>query len=115
MTTAEQEIAQLQQQGGVSAAVQNQINKADQKATTALQGVAIALSVADPVLRGNEVFGLRANFGAFAGQQALGFSAIGVLDQNVFGNGEKLAISAGLGIGVNNQNVGGRIGAQLTW
>ena len=99
----------------MSSAVQNRLNQIDQKATTALEGVAISLAVADPILRANEVFGLRANFGAFGGQQALGFSAIGVLDQNVFGNGEKLALSGGLGIGINNQNVGGRIGAQLTW
>ena len=61
------------------------------------------------------MFGLRANFGAYGGQHALGFSAIGVLDQNVFGNGEKLALSGGFGIGTSDRNIGGRIGAQLTW
>ena len=61
------------------------------------------------------MFGLRANFGAYGGQHALGFSAIGVLDQNVIGNGEKLALSGGFGIGTSDRNIGGRISAQLTW
>ena len=116
LTTDEGRISALEQTG-VSQATQNKINSIDDKANRALEGVAISLSVADPVLRGNEVFGMRVNWGNYSGQNAFGASVIGVIDQNVFGNGEKLAISGGLGIGFGSGegHVGGRVGAQLTW
>jgi trimeric autotransporter adhesin len=91
------------------------MNQIEQKADRAIEGVAISLAVADPILRGNEVFGMRVNWGQYSGQQALGASVMGVLDQNVFGNGEKLAISGGFGVGLENHHVGGRVGLQLTW
>ena len=41
-------------------------------------------------------------------------TAAGVLDRNLFGNGETLAIGGGFGWGEGG-NVGGRLGMQLTW
>jgi trimeric autotransporter adhesin len=115
MGSAENRITALEQAPGGSAAMDNRVSKVEQKAKLALEGVAVSLAVADPILRGNEVFGMRMNFGTFGGETALGASLVGVIDQNVFGNGERLAITGGLGIGLSEGNAGGRIGAQLTW
>jgi hypothetical protein len=115
VASTESRVTALEQAGGVSPAFNDRVNKIEEKADRALEGVAISLSVADPILRGNEVFGLRVNWGHYGGHDALGVSVVGVLDQNVFGNGEKLAISGGFGAGVSGGHVGGRIGAQLTW
>ena len=55
---------------------------------------------------------------------ALGFSAMGVLGRNMFGSGERLAVSGAVGVSVeeksfgqqgSNSSVGGRAGAQVTW
>ena len=96
-------------------ALSNKIAEVDRKAEDALEGVAVALSVADPVLRGNEVFGMRMNFGSFSGHHAIGGSVIGVLDSNLMGGGERLSISGGLGVSLNDGKPGGRVGVQLTW
>ena len=81
----------------------------------ALEGVAVALSLADPVLTTGDSFALRANWGNFEGHNALGISMIGVLDRNLFGGGETLAIGGGVGVGLNDGSVGGRVGLQLSW
>ena len=80
-----------------------------------MEGVAVALSVSDPSLLAHENFGIRLNWGSFKGENAIGLTAMGVLDRNVFGGGERLAIGAGLGVGLNDGAMGGRVGLQLTW
>jgi hypothetical protein len=57
---------------------------------------------------------MRVNWANFEGQHGFGITAAGVLDRNLFGNGETLAIGGGFGWGEGG-NVGGRLGMQLTW
>ena len=86
-------------------------NKIDENA----EGVAIAMAVVNPDLTGSESFGMSFNYGNFEGSSALGFAVTGVLSRNVFGGGERLALSGGVGFGLDNDTTGGRVGAQITW
>ena len=87
-------------------------------------GIAIAVAMANPDLVGTESFGIAANWGHFDGVNAFAFSAMGVLDRDLFGSGERLAISAGIGFTTDEQAlfgqtpgnvVAGRAGLQITW
>jgi len=79
------------------------------------EGVAIALALQNPDLVGNESFGLSVNWGGFDNANALGVAATGVLGRDVFGAGDRLSIAGGVGIGMDDDTVGGRVGAQLSW
>ena len=118
-TNVENRVAGLEsrvdQYGAKVDGMDSRVTHAEQASQKALQGVAVALSVSDPVLMNGDVFGMRVNYGHFEGQSALGFSAMGVLGRNVFGHGETLAIGGGLGFGLNDHSVGGRVGLQLSW
>ncbi len=96
------------------AGMSTRLSNAEKGVELALDGVALAMALADPVLTGDASFGLRGNWGNFEGHSAWGVSAIGILDRNVFGNGETLGIAGAIGA-TENGDVGGRIGAQLTW
>jgi hypothetical protein len=90
------------------------INASLSTANLALDGVALAMALADPTLTGDQNFGIRANWGNFAGHNGFGVSVVGILDHNVFGNGETFGLSGAIGA-TENGEVGGRIGAQLTF
>ena len=99
----------------------NRVNGFDSRITSvekntekALDGVALAIALADPVLAGDAVFGIRGNWGAFDGRNAWGVSEIGILDKNVFGGGETLGLAGSIGA-MEHGDVGGRVGLQMTW
>jgi trimeric autotransporter adhesin len=82
------------------------------------------MSLQNPDLVGNEKFGIAGNVSYWDQNAALGFSTMGVVGRNIFGSGERLAISGAVGVSVAEQSfgghgsettVGGRAGAQLTW
>jgi len=84
----------------------------------------MAMSLENPDLTGNERLGIAANVGFFEDSTALGFTAMGVVSRNLLGMNERIAVSGGVTFSVdessfsgNNEsdNVGGRIGAQMTW
>jgi len=87
-------------------------------------GVAIAMAMVNPDLVANETFGIAGNISYWNENVALGFSAVGVVGRNLFGTGERLAVSGAVGVSLEEQSfgrrgsettVGGRAGAQLTW
>jgi len=79
------------------------------------EGVAVALALQNPDLVGNESFGLSVNWGGFSGSNAIGIAATGVLGRGIFGPGDRLAVAGGVGVGLEDDAVGGRVGAQLSW
>ena len=89
------------------------LNSANQRIDRANQGVAIAMAVQNPVLTGSDRFGVAVNFSDFAGNSAVGATAVGILAQNVFGGGEKFGLTGGFGTSSNQ--TAGRVGVQLTW
>jgi hypothetical protein len=87
-------------------------------------GVAIAMALQNPDLVGNEKFGISGNISYWEQNVAMGFSAIGVVGRNLFGSGERLAVSGAVGVSLAEESygghgsettVGGRAGVQLTW
>jgi hypothetical protein len=82
------------------------------------------MALSNPDLVGNEKFGIAGNVSYWEENVALGFSAMGVLGKNMFGSGERLAVSGAIGFSLDentfgrqgsNSSAGGRAGAQLTW
>jgi hypothetical protein len=81
-------------------------------------GIALAMSMEAPDLVGSEKFGFALNWGNFEGSNALSGSVAGVLGNNVFTDGDRVAMSAGFGVGFENGSgksvYGGRLGLQWT-
>jgi len=87
-------------------------------------GIAIAMSLPTPSLQAHESFGVAFNWGKFKRSQALGVSAMGVVNRNVFGGGERLSLNGGFGLSIQEKTFGGhnagttkggRVGVQLSW
>ncbi len=82
-------------------------------------GVALAISMENPDLVGNERFGVAMNYGNFEGASALSWSGMGVLGYDVLRPGDRVAVSGGFGVGFEEGSGddvwGGRVGAQWTW
>jgi len=97
----------------------NSIDRLNQRSDDAFEGVALALAATGPDLTGNERFGVSANWGNFEGANAFGMGLEGVLAKDVLTMGDRLAITAGWGVGFSQNNgndvFGGRVGGQWTW
>ena len=94
-------------------------NQGDKRIDENKSGVALAISMENPDLTGNERFGVAMNYGNFEGASALSWSAMGVLGYDVLSRGDRVAFSGGFGVGFEENNGddvwGGRVGAQWTW
>jgi hypothetical protein len=81
-------------------------------------GIALAMSMQNPDLAGEERFGVAANWGTFEGAHALSVSLMGVLGEDVFAQGDRVAVSGGFGggfqYGRGKDVYGGRVGLQWT-
>ncbi len=82
-------------------------------------GIAMSIAMQNPDLVAGEKFGVAMNAGFYEGAEAMAISAQGVVGYNVFGDGDRFAVSGGVGVGFGNDRgqevVGGRVGGQLTW
>jgi trimeric autotransporter adhesin len=81
----------------------------------AREGIAIAMALHDPDLVAGEKFGVRLNWGNFEGSNALALTAAGVIGTDVLTSGDRLAVSGGVGYGVDQNTLGARVGVQMTW
>jgi hypothetical protein len=90
-----------------------------QQLDEAQSGIALAISMENPDLVAGERFGFAVNGGFYEGAAALSVSAEGVMGYNVFTDGDRVAVSGGVGVGFDNGRgsnvVGGRVGAQITF
>jgi hypothetical protein len=82
-------------------------------------GVALAISMENPDLTGDERFGVATHWGGFEGANALSLSMTGVLGHDFVSRGDRVAVSGGFGVGFNDDAGddvwGGRAGVQWTW
>ena len=82
-------------------------------------GIALAISMENPDLVAGEKFGVAVNAGFYESAQAISIAAEGVVGYNVFSPGDRVAVSGGVGVGIDNGRgdnvVGGRVGGQITW
>jgi autotransporter adhesin len=99
-------------------ALDGRLTKLDRRTDENESGVALAMSMENPDLVGNERFGMAANWGTFEGANALGMSLMGVLGHDFIAKGDRAAISGGFGVGFSNDHgddvFGGRVGLQWT-
>ena len=79
------------------------------------EGVAVGIALSDPDLYAGKTFALKGNWGIFEGSNALGVSAKGLLADDLFGQGDQLTLSGGIGWGVDENTVGGRVSGQVSW
>jgi len=79
------------------------------------EGVAVGIALSDPDLYAGKTFALKGNWGVFEGSNALGVSAKGLLADNLFGQGDQLTLSGGIGWGTDENTVGGRVSGQVSW
>lgn len=85
-------------------------NREDIKETA--EGVALAMAVENPDLKGAETFGLMVNWGSFEGKNALGLTGMGVLHEDI--DDGRISIGGGVGWGLSDDTFGARVGLQWT-
>ena len=90
----------------------SQLDELHSDIDTVESGVAVAMSAVGPDLVGAERFGLSLNWGGFEGASAIGGGATAVVSR---WNGSRLAVTGGIGVGLDDNAVGGRAGGQWTW
>jgi hypothetical protein len=84
-------------------------------------GVAVAMALSDPVLQGDQRFGLKLNGGGFDGAGAVGVSAAGIVARRLFSDSDSLTLSGAGGVssanvfGYSKTAFGGRVSLQLAW
>lgn len=95
------------------------IDRAEQDIDELQAGVALAIATEGPDLVANERFGMSLSYGNFEGASAIGGGVTGVVSRNFLKPGARLALTGGLGVGLENGRgdtvVGGRVGGQWTW
>lgn len=79
----------------------------------AIAGAAVSSALAGPDLNGGDRFGIAVNWGQFEGSNAIGFSAAGVLADDLFGS-TRLGIAGGVAFGEHG-TIGSRASLQLSW
>jgi hypothetical protein len=91
------------------AGINSRLNDLDNRTNVALTGVAMALAMAGvPTLLPSEKFAVTANYGTYDSKNGVAFNAAVRLSDMVQLNG-------GVGFGVNDQVVGGRVGLRMGW
>ena len=85
----------------------------------------MAIAMVNPMLRGDQSYGIAVNWGVFEGSQAVSFSGLGVVAEDLaLMAGGSIALTGAFGMGVagerygrQNQKMvfGGRAGVQLGW
>lgn len=96
-------------------AFQSSINELARRDDQLSEGIAIALSLAQPVILPGQTFALRVGYGNFEGDSAMGLSAAGVVSRNAMGSGTSIVVDAGVGVGASDGTVAGRGGVSFGW
>jgi autotransporter adhesin len=91
------------------AGINSRLNELDGRSSRALTGVAMAVAMAGvPTRMPGERFAVTGNWGGFQGHNGLAFNAALRLADNVQLNG-------GIGLGLNDNLFGGRVGLRIGW
>jgi hypothetical protein len=96
--------------------LQGEINHLGQRDNALTEGIAAAAALAQPLIFPGQHFAMRAGWGGYGGSNALGFSAAGMLANNLLRPGSgTFAVDGGVGIGTDEGEVVGRVGANFGW
>jgi len=86
----------------------NQINQAFKKINENTEGIAVAMAMGGLALPDKKAFAISANFGFYDGEQAFGTQAAIRLT-------DTFALTGGVGAGLQQGKVGGRVGFMAAW
>ncbi len=95
------------------AAINKSLEKLGRRDGELADGIAIAMSVAQPVFQTGQRFAIRAGWGNFDGANAIGLTAAGLLAN--FRGGGSLVLDVGGGVSTKYNMVAGRAGLTLGW
>jgi hypothetical protein len=102
--------------GSDVAGLQSDINRLGRRDQQLTEGIATVASLAQPILLPGQHFAMRAGWGGFDDANAVGFSAAGVLANNLLRPGfGSLVLDGGVGVGTNQGEVAGRAGMSFGW
>ena len=104
----------LSTQGDV-ANLQGQINRLGRRDEELADGIAIALALAQPIFQPGQTFAIRAGWGNFDGNDALGVTAAGVIGRGYWGPTSAIVLDGGIGTGTSEGVVAGRAGITFGW
>ena len=96
--------------------LQSKINRLGDRDRELTEGIATVASLAQPILLPGQHFAVRAGWGGYDGASAVGFSAAGVVANNLLRQGSgTVTLDGGVGIGTDEGEVAGRAGATFGW
>jgi trimeric autotransporter adhesin len=101
---------------GDLAGIQSEINRLGRRDHELAEGIASVAALAQPILLPGQHFAMRAGWGGYDDASAVGFSAAGVVANNLLGQGRgTLTLDGGVGFGTSEGEVAGRAGATIGW
>ena len=86
----------------------NGLNEAFRKIDQSNEGIALAIAMGGLMMPAGKDFALGANFGFYEDKQAIAAQAAIRLD-------DTLTLNAGIGLGLDSNTVGGRVGFVAAW
>jgi hypothetical protein len=96
--------------------LQGQVNGLVTRDNQLTEGIAAAAALAQPLIFPGQHFAMRAGWGGYEGSNAFGFSAAGVVASNLLSEGSgTFAVDGGVGVGTDEGEVVGRVGANFGW
>lgn len=94
-------------------AIQSQINALGKRDDELAEGIAISLALNLPIFHAGQTFAVNVGWGGFDGENALGFTAAGVVNQGGLGPGSTVTLYGGVGAGGNEGTVAGKSGVSF--
>ncbi len=102
--------------GSLGLATTGDINRLTRRDGQLTEGIAASAALAQPIILPGQHFAMRAGWGGYDGSNAFGFSAAGVLANNLLRPGfGTFALDGGFGVGTDEGEVVGRAGASFGW
>jgi hypothetical protein len=101
-------IAELEEFFGPAGSLTTQLREFEQDIEESKEGTALAIALENPFLPDGKNFAVTTNYGTFDGEHSLGMAGVAQID-DTFG------VSGGLGVGLLQGGVAGRVGFQASW
>jgi hypothetical protein len=95
--------------------LQNSINQLQQEDRRLRSGIAIAMSVEQPIFHAGQTFAFNIGYGNFEGSNAVGLSAAGIVDRGTFGPTSTVTLHGGAGWGTEGRTAAGKAGVTFGW
>ncbi len=96
-------------------ALQEDVNSLQNRDKELASGIAIAMSMAQPIFQPGQTIAMRAGWGNFDGTSAASVTAAGVVAKGFLGPTSSLVVDGGVGAGTSVRMVAGRAGLSMGW